>query len=109
VTQTRAFCADEDDWQKAWDRIYEAYGHYHGVHTINNAALVLMGLLYGMREDAAGAFYEKAIALAVHGGWDTDCNGATAGSVAGALVGAKALPEKWTAPLNDGLESIVSA
>jgi ADP-ribosylglycohydrolase len=107
VAQTRTFCADEDDWQKAWEKTNEAYGHYHGVHTINNAALVLMGLLYGAREDDPAAFYEKAITLAVHGGWDTDCNGATAGSVAGALIGAKGLPDKWTAPLNDRLESIV--
>jgi len=107
VAQTRSFCADEDDWEKAWDKISEAYGHYHGVHTINNAALVLMGLLYGMREDDPAALYEKAIALAVHGGWDTDCNGATAGSVAGALIGAGAVPEKWTSVLDDRLESIV--
>jgi ADP-ribosylglycohydrolase len=107
VAQTRAFCAEEADWRNAWERINAAFGRYHPVHTINNAALVLMGLLYGARENDPAACYERAICLAVWGGWDTDCNGATAGSVAGALLGAQKLPAKWTGVLNDRLESIV--
>ncbi len=107
MVETRRFCAEEDDWQAAWERINAAYGHYHPVHTINNAALVLMGLLYGARETDPALQYEQAIALAVHGGWDTDCNGATAGSVMGALLGAEKLPTKWTSVLKDRLESIV--
>ena len=107
MLETRRFCSEEDDWQNAWERINAAYGHYHPVHTINNAALVLMGLLYGAREPDPALQYERSITLAVHGGWDTDCNGATAGSVAGALLGARQLPGKWTSVLNDRLESIV--
>ncbi len=78
-------------------RLWDAFGHYHPVHTINNAALVAAALVY-----AAGDF-ETAIATAVLGGWDTDCNGATVGSIMGAALGAAALPAKWTAPLNDTL------
>ncbi len=77
--------------------LWEAFGHYHRPHTINNAALVAAALVY-----AAGDF-ETAIATAVLGGWDTDCNGATVGSIMGAALGAAALPAKWTAPLNDTL------
>jgi len=107
VQKTREFCDDEVDWERAWAKINETYGHYHGVHTINNAALVLMGLFYGAREEDPAMFYEKAITLSVHGGWDTDCNGATAGSVAGAVLGASRVPEKWTGVLDNRLESIV--
>ncbi len=107
VVKTQEFCDGEADWRKAWEKISDEYGHYSGVHTINNAALVLMGLLYADREDDPAAFYETAITLSVHGGWDTDCNGATAGSVAGALLGASKLPEKWTGVLKNRLESIV--
>ena len=107
VVKTQQFCEGEDDWRGAWEKINAEYGHYHGVHTINNAALVLMGLLYADREDGPAAFYETAITLSVHGGWDTDCNGATAGSVAGALLGASKLPGKWTGVLKNRLESIV--
>ena len=39
------------------------------------------------------------------GGLDTDCNGATAGSVMGALLGAEAIPAKWTDCLADSLHS----
>lgn len=89
-------------WEEAWERVAEAYGTYHRVHTINNACLVLLGLLYGQGD------FERAISIAVMGGWDTDCNGATTGSIMGGLLGAQALPEKWIAPLGDRLKSIVT-
>ena len=41
------------------------------------------------------------------GGWDTDCNGATVGSILGILLGAEKMPEKWISPLNDRVESFV--
>ena len=101
VLDTVEWCDKDADWETTWERIDEKYGHYHGVHTINNAAVVLLSLLHSRGD------YEQAIAISVMGGWDTDCNGATAGSVMGILLGAKALPEKWIAPLNDRLSSIV--
>jgi ADP-ribosylglycohydrolase len=61
-----------------------------------------MGLMY-----SEGLELEPAICRAVMGGEDTDCNGATVGSIVGAVRGAKALPAKWIGPLNDRLESIV--
>jgi ADP-ribosylglycohydrolase len=48
------------------------------------------------------------VGLAVEAGLDTDCNGATVGSVLGAMVGAAAIPAHWTAPLNDTLDTIVA-
>jgi len=89
-------------WQDAWDALMVEYGHYHGVHTINNAVMVLLSLLYGEMD------LGKTICIAVMGGLDTDCNGATAGSIIGAMLGAKRLPERWTAPLHDRLLSIVA-
>lgn len=94
-----AWCAQDDDWKTTWERINAKYGHYHPVHTVNNAALVLMGLLHSRGD------FSRAICIAVMGGWDTDCNGATAGSVMGALLGAKGIPSRWVEPLNDTLES----
>jgi ADP-ribosylglycohydrolase len=41
------------------------------------------------------------------GGVDTDCTGATAGSILGAILGAKRLPKKWTAPFGDKVESYI--
>ncbi|MBP3965546.1 ADP-ribosylglycohydrolase family protein [Paenibacillus lignilyticus] len=83
-------------------RIWEAFKHYDAVHTNNNAALCAAALIY------SGGDFEKGITTAVLGGWDTDCNGATVGSILGAMLGAGALPASWTAPLNDKLYAEVT-
>ena len=101
VQETRAWCKEAADWEEVWDRINERFGHYHRVHTINNAALVVMGLYFGARD------YGQGIVLTVRGGWDTDCNGATVGSILGARAGAGELPEKWIGVLGDRLLSCV--
>jgi hypothetical protein len=88
-------------WEGAWEEVKHTFDSYFWVHTINNAALVLLGLLYGRGD------LEQSIAIAVMGGWDTDCNGATVGSIIGAMRGAKALPEKWVGPLDDHIRSCV--
>ncbi len=62
------------DWEEARAEVEKKYGKYNWVHTINNAAVTILALLYGKMD------FEKTICLAVSGGWDTDCNGATAGS-----------------------------
>lgn len=77
------------DHRNRWD----AEKLHHWVHTISNAEIVAAALLWG-----AGDF-GRTICLAVQTGMDTDCNGATAGSVAGLMLGAAALPAKWTEPL----------
>lgn len=82
-------------WAEARDGIEERYGHYSGVHTVNNAALVAAALLWGDGD------LSRTIGLAVEGGWDTDCNGATAGSIFGVMHGGAALPARWVQPLND--------
>jgi ADP-ribosylglycohydrolase len=81
--------------------LWRNLGHYHPVHTNNNAALIAAALIYG------GDDFERCITTAVVGGWDTDCNGATVGSIWGAMHGARALPEKWTEPLHDTLYSCI--
>jgi ADP-ribosylglycohydrolase len=87
------------DFESAIDRLYELYGRYHWVHTINNAALVTAALLYSEGD------YERGITYAVAGGWDTDCNGATVGSILGVIHGADRLPEKWIAPLRNTIRT----
>jgi len=101
VRDTVTWSKQLSDWEQVWTKINEKYGHYHTVHTINNAALVVMALMLAQRN------YETSIVVAVRGGWDTDCNGATAGSVCGMMLGASALPEKWVGVLHDRLFSAV--
>jgi ADP-ribosylglycohydrolase len=71
-------------------------------HTVPNAMIVTAALLYG------GGDYGKTVCMAVQTGFDTDCNGATAGSVLGMKIGAGGIPEYWTRPLNDCLETSIS-
>ncbi|MGQ4419546.1 ADP-ribosylglycohydrolase family protein, partial [Streptomyces sp. SAS_269] len=50
-----------------------------------------------------------SVCRAVSGGWDTDSNGAAAGSVAGLLAGTpEALPDRWRAPLKNRLATTVA-
>ncbi len=90
------------DFEEAIRRVHEkwdeTWGH-HWCHTISNAQIVALGLLWG--EDD----FEKSICRAVQACFDTDCNGATVGSIYGMMHGAQALPEKWIGPLHDGLET----
>lgn len=89
-------------WEEAFEKLSETYyGKYNWVHTNNNLAVVLIAMLYGWPD------YEKVATIAVMQGWDTDCNGATAGSIAGAALGAKAMPEKWIKPLGGKLDTAV--
>jgi ADP-ribosylglycohydrolase len=77
------------------EEIEVRYGHYSRVHTVNNAAIVAAALLWGEGD------FTRTIGLAVEGGWDTDCNGATVGSVFGAMHGTEALPGHWIEPMQD--------
>lgn len=79
--------------------LHAAFGHYDPVHTNNNAALCAASLL------VSGGDFHRGITFAVMGGWDTDCNGATVGSIVGIIHGASTAPAHWTDRLCDTLRS----
>lgn len=91
--------SSEPTWEGAVNRLYEQFGRYHWVHTINNASLVVAALLYGNGD------FERSVCNVVMGGWDTDSNGATVGSVVGTMLGARRLPDRWISPLNNRIRS----
>lgn len=76
----------------------ESVTHYW-CHTISNALIVTASLLYGNGD------YAKSICMAVEIGYDTDCNGATVGSVFGMMFGIDAIPEYWKNPIKDVLHT----
>ncbi|MFW6690578.1 ADP-ribosylglycohydrolase family protein [Streptomyces sp. MAR4 CNX-425] len=84
------------------DELHAVHEGRHWVHVVPNAALLAAALTHA-RGDFTGS-----VCRVVSGGWDTDSNGATAGSVAGLLAGSpEALPERWTAPLRNRLATSV--
>ncbi|QES05604.1 ADP-ribosylglycohydrolase family protein [Streptomyces venezuelae] len=90
------------DWDLVVDRLHAELGGYHWVHAVPNAALLAAALTH------ADGDFGRSICAAVSGGWDTDSNGATAGSVAGLLAGhPDRLPERWTSPLKNRLATSV--
>ena len=110
ISRTIDWCRADDDWRVTGRRIVEHFDRYQFPGTINNACCVAAALLYGWGDGTSSPAetYERTITIAVQLGYDTDCNGATAGSVVGLVLGAAALPAKWTAPLNDTLRTCVA-
>lgn len=86
--------------QEVIDRIHQEYDEHQEhdwCHTNSNAMVVAAALLYGKGD------FGKTICLAVQAGFDTDCNGATVGSVVGILNGAAQIPEYWTSYYHEKL------
>ena len=101
ITLVRELHAAGHDWDSALAIIRDRYSHYSWVHTVNNAAAITAGLLWSKGD------FATAIGNTVQAGWDTDSNGATVGSVMGALLGASALPAHFIDPLKDFTRSAV--
>jgi ADP-ribosylglycohydrolase len=64
--------------------------------------IVAIGLLWGEGD------FGRTICRAVQPCFDTDCNGATCGSILGAMMGRRNLPSTWVGPINDTLHTGVA-
>ncbi len=76
---------------------FNEYSANDWCYTNSNAMIVAMALLCGNGD------FGKSVCLAVQTGFDTDCNGATVGSVVGMLKGEGGIPEEWYAPFEKRL------
>ncbi|MCL6455108.1 MAG: ADP-ribosylglycohydrolase family protein [Alicyclobacillus sp.] len=92
----------EPDWEGAWSKLHAKWGHLPWVHVLPNLGAVVLALLYGEGD------FLQSVSLAVRAGWDTDCNGATVGSILGVMHGPGAIPEHLRAPLNDSVDTWVA-
>jgi ADP-ribosylglycohydrolase len=103
VRQTLAICAQATDWEAAMEQV-EAICNAHSkglmsaVHTINNAAICVVSLIYGRMDTV------NAVTISVMAGLDTDCNGATVGSIVGAAAGKKRFKDDLAGRLNDTIK-----
>ncbi|MFJ9816295.1 ADP-ribosylglycohydrolase family protein [Streptomyces sp. NPDC101151] len=96
--------ADHRDFDDVVDELHATYSAtHHWVHAVPNTALIVAALTH------ADGDFTGSVCRAVSGGWDTDSNGATTGSIAGLLAGSPgALPDRWRVPLKNRLATTVA-
>lgn len=85
------------DWKTVRDEIVEHNADIGWFQAAVDVPFAVLALLYGEGD------FGKTVCLAVNCGDDTDCTAATAGAVLGIIQGAKALPEKWIAPIGESI------
>jgi ADP-ribosylglycohydrolase len=87
-------------WQQARESVIAATEDLGWFQAPRNVAFTIIGWLYGDGD------FGKSICIAVNCGDDTDCTGATLGSIFGIIYGTAVIPEKWRAPIGDGIKSV---
>ena len=81
--------------------IWDEFSAHHWCHTNSNAMIVAASLLYG------GMDYGKSICMAVETGFDTDCNGATVGSIIGMAMGKACVGPEWYEAICDTVDTSI--
>jgi ADP-ribosylglycohydrolase len=79
-------------WSEARERIVQTYGHSQPCNAIPNHGFTILGWLHGEN-------FGDCLCRAVNCGYDTDCTGATLGSLLGILGGAAGIPKAWSDPV----------
>ncbi len=101
IRQAQEWAKTLPDYVAFMQKLQETYPTMHRVHTINNAMICIMSLYYGkMNPDAS-------IAISVMAGLDTDCNGATVGSIVGAVNGYRNFGGILAPQLNDNVRPLM--
>lgn len=93
VTREEAFADIHATWNDRKDHDW--------CHTISNALIVVASLLYGEGD------FGKSICMSVETGFDTDCNGATVGSIIGIRNGEAGIDEYWKKPTHGILDTTI--
>jgi len=90
------------DWRATHARLYDDYvgagsgGRYRNwIESTVNVGLTTLALLYG------GGDFKETVRIGVLGGFDSDCNPATAGGLIGLMRGYAGLPGDLTASASD--------
>ena len=102
IHQTMEWCKLADDWHAPMRRVHETYGQqYHWVHSFPNAAMMVIGLLFGKGD------FEETLRITTQCGQDADTTASQVGALMGVIVGESGIPAKWKDPLGDRLETYV--
>ncbi len=80
---------------------YDEHTSHGWCHTIPNAMIVVAALLYGEGD------FGKSVCTAVGMAFDTDCNGATVGSILGMRGGIDCIADCWKKPINGKIHTSI--
>ena len=87
-------------WKEARQLIVEDCADLGWFQAPANVAFAMLGLLYGEGD------FKQSMIYAIDCGDDTDCTGATLGSIFGILNGTAGIPKDWSAYLGDNIVSV---
>lgn len=88
------------DWKTVRQQVLDDSADLGWFQAPANVAYVVIGWLYG------GGDFKKSLLIAVSCGDDTDCTGATLGSIFGIINGYKSIPEDWVAYVGDEIITV---
>ena len=93
-------CYDENlPFEQAWEQIVKDSDDLGWFQAPGNIGFVILALVYGEGD------FGKSIILAVNCGDDTDCTAGTVGAILGIVHGFSGIPEKWTEPIGDTIQT----
>ena len=88
------------DWRTVRQMLVEQSADIGWFQAPANVGFVVLGLLYGEGD------FKKSMILAINCGDDTDCTGATIGSLMGIMNGTAGLPSDWRSHIGDQIATI---
>ena len=91
--------ADGVAWKDCRNMVVEDSADLGWFQAPANVAFVVLGLLYGEGD------FKKSMILAIDCGDDTDCTGATIGSIMGIMGGMEVIPADWRAYIGDDIKT----
>jgi ADP-ribosylglycohydrolase len=84
------------DYRHAWRALDMRFEEYNWIHAYPNLAADLTALWFGDGD------FTRSFTILAHAGLDVDCNAGLVGNVLGIMHG---VPQSWSAPLGDLLET----
>jgi ADP-ribosylglycohydrolase len=102
IREVMRWHADGLEYDEAVARLHQKWDEHvwhHWTHTNSNTMICATALLWGEGD------FGESICRAVQPGFDTDCNGATVGSMMGMMLGASKIPSRWTRRLGNAFKT----
>lgn len=94
-------CYDKGiEWKQARQMVIDDSADLGWFEAPANVAYVILGLLYGEGD------FKQSMIYAIDCGDDTDCTGATIGSIMGILGGTEYIPADWKEHIGDGITTV---